>query len=116
MLVELVSNAAYAYPGWGHGPGAGGPGWWLIFPILFWVLVLSAIGYVIYRRSPKQRHEAPPSGLSRSGTPAARSARMSCGSAGTWSGPSRDSVSMDVLRSTSVPRAIRGTDVETGND
>lgn len=55
MLVQLVSDMAYAYPGWGHGPGAGGPGWWLIFPILFWTLVLSAIGYVIYRRSPKQQ-------------------------------------------------------------
>lgn len=55
MLVQLVSDMTYAYPGWGHGPGAGGPGWWLIFPILFWVLVLSAIGYVIYRRSPKQQ-------------------------------------------------------------
>ena len=55
MLVQLVSDMAYAYPGWQHGPGAGGPGWWLIFPILFWVLVLSAIGYAIYRRSPKQQ-------------------------------------------------------------
>ena len=53
MLAQLASYAAFTYPGWGHGPGAGGPGWWLIFPILFWVLVLSAIGYVIYRRSPK---------------------------------------------------------------
>ncbi|MDQ4011021.1 MAG: SHOCT domain-containing protein [Actinomycetota bacterium] len=55
MLTQLASYAAFADPGWGHGPDAGSPGWWLIFPILFWVLVLSAIGYVIYRRSPKQQ-------------------------------------------------------------
>ncbi len=55
MLVQLVSDMACAYQGWQHGPGAGGPGWWLAFPILFWVLVLSAIGYLIYRRSPKQQ-------------------------------------------------------------
>lgn len=53
MLAHLVSFAAH--PGWGYGHGAGGPGWWVIFPILFWVLVLSAAGYVIYRRSPKQQ-------------------------------------------------------------
>ena len=45
MLAELAYH--------GHGPwNDGGPGWWLVFPILFWVLVLSAVGYVIYRRSP----------------------------------------------------------------
>jgi putative membrane protein len=59
MLAELTSYAAYAhpYPGWGDGHGpwdGGGPGWWLIFPILFWVLVLSAVGYLLYRRSPAQ--------------------------------------------------------------
>ena len=56
MLAELTSYAAYAHPhpGWGDGQGTwdGGPGWWLIFPALFWVLVLSAAGYLIYRRSP----------------------------------------------------------------
>lgn len=53
MLAQLTSYAAayHPHPGWyGHG----GPGWWIVFPILFWVLVLSLIGYVIYRRSPKQ--------------------------------------------------------------
>jgi putative membrane protein len=37
-----------------HGPGHwdGGPGWWLVFPVLFWVLVLTAVGYVIFRRTP----------------------------------------------------------------
>lgn len=55
MVAQLASYAADAYPGWGHGPGTGGPGWWLIFPILFWALVLSVAGYVIYRRSPKQQ-------------------------------------------------------------
>lgn len=59
MSAELMSLAAYAHahPGWSDGNGpwnGGGPGWWLIFPILFWVLVLSAIGYLIYRRSPAQ--------------------------------------------------------------
>ncbi|HEU0090225.1 MAG TPA: SHOCT domain-containing protein [Pseudonocardiaceae bacterium] len=55
MLAQLADYAALTYPGWEHGPGAGGPGWWLIFPILFWLLVLSALGYLIYRRSPKQQ-------------------------------------------------------------
>jgi len=57
MLAELTSYAAYARsgPGWGDGPwDSGGPGWWLIFPILFWVLVLSVVGYVIYRMLPAQ--------------------------------------------------------------
>ncbi|MDZ5447901.1 hypothetical protein U2F26_35295 [Micromonospora sp. 4G57] len=59
MPAELMSFTVYAhpYPGWsdGHGPwNRGGPGWWLILPILFWVLVLSGIGYVVYRRSPRQ--------------------------------------------------------------
>jgi putative membrane protein len=53
MLAELTSYAAYAHPhpGWGDGHG---PGWWMIVPILVWVLVLSAAGYLIYRRSPAQ--------------------------------------------------------------
>ncbi|MGH3765953.1 MAG: SHOCT domain-containing protein [Pseudonocardiaceae bacterium] len=50
MLIQLASH-----PSWEYGHAVGGPGWWLIFPIMFWVLVLSAIGYVIYRRSPKQQ-------------------------------------------------------------
>jgi putative membrane protein len=57
MLAELTSYAAFAHPGpgWGDGPwNSGGPGWWLIFPILFWVLVLSVVGYVIYRMLPVQ--------------------------------------------------------------
>ncbi|SCL29760.1 putative membrane protein [Micromonospora rhizosphaerae] len=56
MLAEVMSYGAYAHPGpgWadGHGPWDGGPGWWLIFPVLFWLVVLSSIGYLIYRRSP----------------------------------------------------------------
>lgn len=55
MVAQLATYAVYAYPGWGHGPGAGGPGWWLVFPIVFWALVLSVVGYLIYRRSPKQQ-------------------------------------------------------------
>jgi putative membrane protein len=30
---------------WGDGPG----GWWPIFPITFWVLVLSAVGFWVWR-------------------------------------------------------------------
>jgi putative membrane protein len=45
MLAELANH--------GYGPWHdGGPGWWLIFPILFWIIVLSAVGYLFYRRSP----------------------------------------------------------------
>ncbi|HKS50476.1 MAG TPA: hypothetical protein VJS67_01250 [Pseudonocardiaceae bacterium] len=58
MVAQLTSYAVAAYPGWGHGPGTGGPGWWLIFPILFWALVLSVVGYLIYRRSSKQQARA----------------------------------------------------------
>ena len=55
MLAQLVAYSTYAYPGWGYGHGVGGPGWWLIFPILFWTVVLSGVGYAIYRRSPRQQ-------------------------------------------------------------
>jgi putative membrane protein len=53
MLTQLSTYAAD--PAWHNGPwNHGGPGWWIVFPIVFWVLVLSAIGYVIWRRSPGQ--------------------------------------------------------------
>ena len=58
MLTQLASYTAVFsdHPGWGDGAGpwSGGPGWWLVFPVLFWVLVLSAVGYLLYRRSPRQ--------------------------------------------------------------
>jgi len=39
----------------GHGPwDGGGPGWWLVFPIVFWTVALTVAGYLIYRRSPAQ--------------------------------------------------------------
>jgi putative membrane protein len=44
MLAELVNH-----PGWHDGSG---PGWWVIVPILFWVVALSGAGYLIYRNSP----------------------------------------------------------------
>ncbi|MCW3841957.1 hypothetical protein ONA70_17805 [Micromonospora yasonensis] len=55
MLAEVVGYAyAHHGPGWGegYGPWDGRAGWWLIFPALFWLLVLSSLGYLIYRRSP----------------------------------------------------------------
>lgn len=57
MLTQILTHAAAAHPGW-YRPGAwhAGPGWWLAFPIVFWLLVLSAVAYVIYWRSP--RHSA----------------------------------------------------------
>jgi putative membrane protein len=58
MMTQLAIYPAYAYPSWGYGHGVGGPGWWLIFPILFWALVLSVAGYAIYRRSPRQQARA----------------------------------------------------------
>jgi putative membrane protein len=59
MLAAMTTYTALAHPhpGWwdGNGPwDGGGPGWWLIFPIVFWILVLSVAGYLIYRRSPAQ--------------------------------------------------------------
>ncbi|MGA8112809.1 MAG: hypothetical protein WCA46_03995 [Actinocatenispora sp.] len=58
MMTELASNAMVAYGqlGWhhGYGPWSGGPGWWIVFPVLFWVLVLSGIGFLLYRRTPRQ--------------------------------------------------------------
>jgi putative membrane protein len=47
----MLTQLAYDNPGW-HGAWTGGPGWWLVFPVLFWLAVLSGIGYLIYRRSP----------------------------------------------------------------
>ncbi|WP_198347880.1 SHOCT domain-containing protein [Plantactinospora sp. KBS50] len=50
---------AYGHPAWNGGPWAGhGPGWWIIFPILFWAVLLGAIGYLAYRRSPGQQARA----------------------------------------------------------
>ena len=40
------------HPGW-HSGWSGGPGWWIVVPILFWAIVLGAGGYLIYRRGPK---------------------------------------------------------------
>lgn len=58
MLTRLAAHATsgFAQHGWGGGPWHwhGGPGWWLVFPILFWIVVLSAVGYLLYRRSPGQ--------------------------------------------------------------
>jgi putative membrane protein len=52
MSALLANHLAQTGLGDGHGWGGGGPGWWLIFPILFWVTILSIVGYGIYRRSP----------------------------------------------------------------
>ena len=40
------------------GDWSGGPGWWIVVPILFWTIVLSVGGYLIYRRTPKQSARA----------------------------------------------------------
>jgi len=40
--------------GWDGPWHAGGPGWWLVFPILFWLVALSTVGYLIYRGSSRQ--------------------------------------------------------------
>jgi putative membrane protein len=46
MVAQMMNYTA-------DGPwhGGGGPGWWLVFPIAFWVLVLAVGGYLIYRGS-----------------------------------------------------------------
>ena len=49
----MMTQMAYDHPGW-----SGGPGWWLVLPVLFWVAVLTAIGYLIYRRSPRRSARA----------------------------------------------------------
>jgi putative membrane protein len=49
----MLTQWVYDNPGW-HGPWTGGPGWWLVFPVVFWLVVLTAGGYLIYRRSPRQ--------------------------------------------------------------
>ncbi|MDG4824102.1 SHOCT domain-containing protein [Asanoa sp. WMMD1127] len=59
MLGQLTTYAAD--PAWHNGPwNHGGPGWWIVFPIVFWVLVVSVIGYFIWNRSPRRsaRHAA----------------------------------------------------------
>jgi putative membrane protein len=86
MMTQLAIYPAYAYPG-GYGHGVGGPGWWLIFPIVFWALVLSVGVYAIYAGHRGSRREPQPSGRWLSATSAARSARRSYGSAGMRSEP-----------------------------
>jgi putative membrane protein len=57
MVAQLASFAQFAHTHWADGrPGwhEGGPGWWVIFPILFWLVLLSTAGYLIYRRTPAQ--------------------------------------------------------------
>jgi putative membrane protein len=49
----MLTQWVYDNPGW-HGAWAGGPGWWLVFPAVFWLVVLAGVGYLIYRRSPRQ--------------------------------------------------------------
>lgn len=59
MLAQLTTQAAD--PAWHNGPwNHGGPGWWIVFPILFWVLVVSVVGHLIWNRSPHRtaRHAA----------------------------------------------------------
>lgn len=47
MLAEMITH--------GHGPwNHGGPGWWLVFPILFWLVVASIAGYLVYHGSPRR--------------------------------------------------------------
>jgi putative membrane protein len=53
VLTGLDVGSAY-----GPGRWEGGPGWWLVFPILFWVLVLATAGYVIFRRTPARSARA----------------------------------------------------------
>jgi putative membrane protein len=45
--------AALASYGPGHWDG-GGPGAWIIFPFVFWALVASAVGFAIWRRTPRR--------------------------------------------------------------
>jgi len=39
-------------------PWGGGPGWWLVFPIVFWALVAAGVGFLIYRGSPRRSARA----------------------------------------------------------
>ena len=55
MYAELVSHLAVADLQWHGGPGQWGdgrPGWWIVFPLLFWTVALTAVGLLLYRRSP----------------------------------------------------------------
>jgi putative membrane protein len=56
MVTQLANHVTYAYQqGQWDGPWHdGGPGWWLAFPIVFWLVVLLAAGYLIYRGSSRQ--------------------------------------------------------------
>jgi putative membrane protein len=56
MLTKAIVDAGWGPP---YGPWHdGGPGWWIVFPILFWVAVLSAVGYLLVRRSPSRMARA----------------------------------------------------------
>mgnify|MGYP001313381395 CR=1 FL=1 len=59
MLTNLTTLAITAHPHPGPGwEAAANPGWWVIFPILFWVAVFTGLGYLIYRRTPRQQARA----------------------------------------------------------
>jgi putative membrane protein len=53
ITTSLTSVAASAAtdPRWGPGPWhGGGPGPWLLVPLLFWVLVIGAVVFAVRRR------------------------------------------------------------------
>jgi putative membrane protein len=42
-MLSTYAGTLVAHPGWGPGPGWGGPGWWIIFPILWFALIVTVI-------------------------------------------------------------------------
>lgn len=58
VTTQAVLTALDAGSRYGPGHWHGGPGWWLVFPAVFWLLVLTAVGYTIFRHTPARSARA----------------------------------------------------------
>ncbi|GAA4432291.1 hypothetical protein GCM10023169_37900 [Georgenia halophila] len=44
---EMLQAAPVLAEGWGHHAGAGGPGWWIVFPIAWFLIIAGGITAVV---------------------------------------------------------------------
>jgi putative membrane protein len=50
MLTTSALTASLAAHPWGAGGAGGGPGWWIVFPIL-WFLLFATVVFLVARRA-----------------------------------------------------------------